>query len=394
MAVVGAGAPGDLIHVFDAGGSGVCDGTIDEAGNWSCGVAGAYDASATFTAIEENTRPRGEQVASVHRAGGLSVPSAAVQVTGASPPPPLLDPNWTFTLDGIDLSDIRPGDTFSIAAAGLPPGLVVSVVLHSDPVTIATTAVGGDGRFSTTATIPLNTEPGVHRIVVVLSGNGISPASKEAVVTIVGPVPPSTTGGTPSVVPASAPQANQPQSAAVQAPLLSVPAGVIEKPVPAKATEVAEHEAEEPSDEHEAAAEHEPAAEHEESGVAPNILTDALQPIQHVLANPATVASAFSIGLVLIVLAAVPGHLLNATIAEQYQRFSGPLARLRRPGWFAALTAWMAKRIGARGAPARRSSPRCSSASATRTSASTTIRCGSSSRCAIALFFVASCRRG
>src|SRR6185295_17493368 len=52
-----------------------------------------------------------------------------------------------------------------------------------------------------------------------------------------------------------------------------------------------------------------------------------------------------SIGLVLIILATTPAHLQNATIAEQYQRFSGRL-RFRAPRWFAGLTAWMSKESG------------------------------------------------
>jgi len=334
VAVTGAGVPGDRIHVFDAGGAGACDVTVDEAGNWGCGVAGPYVATATFTAIEENTLPRGEQVASVYRSGGLSAPSAAASVVSPAPvvvPQVVLDPNWTFTLHGIDLSHIRPGDTFAIAATGLPPGLDVSVELHSDPVMLATAKVGGDGSFSTTATIPLDILPGVHRIVVTLSGNGISPASKEAVVTIAAPVQPQVAGAVPVAGLAEAPQTVvRPGDATVRAPAVSVPPGVIEKPRATRVAPVAEPEAGEPS------------VEETESGLAPNILTEALQPIQHVLANPVTIASAISIGLVLIILAAIPAHLLNATIAEQYQRFSGRLARLRRPGWYTALSTWMA----------------------------------------------------
>ena len=93
-----------------------------------------------------------------------SSPSAAVSVTSSGttvepaatyptyPPtaPPrerrfVLDPNWTFRLDGLDLSNIRPGDTFTIAAEGLPAGLSVTVELHSDPVVLVTTTVGRDG---------------------------------------------------------------------------------------------------------------------------------------------------------------------------------------------------------------------------------------------------------
>ncbi|SIO04370.1 hypothetical protein [Agromyces cerinus] len=345
VALAGTGAPGDLVSVSDAAGNAVCDVAIDESGHWSCRVAGPNGTDAAFSAIEENTRSRGEQTASAYRAGALSAPSAATGVVAA---PIRLDPNWTFTLDGIDLRSIRPGARFSIRAAGLPPGLNVLVELHSDPVTLATGTVGGDGTFSAAATIPLDVQPGQHRIVVTLSGAGLSPAQKEAAVTIVSPP------GSPPVDPPARPPAVQPVVQPVAQPVVPVRGFVDGRPapVPLSAVVAAEArpvpaappaEAAEVEPEHEAVAEEEHAAEPAEGEVAPNILTGALRRIQDVVSNPATVASAFSMGLVLIVLAAAPAHLLNATIAEQYQRFSNRAARFRTPGWYAGLMAWMAK---------------------------------------------------
>ncbi|MBM7832319.1 hypothetical protein JOE59_003024 [Agromyces cerinus] len=346
VALGGTGAPGDTVTVSAAAGNRVCDVPIDESGHWSCRVAGRNGADAAFSAIEENTRSRGEQTASGYRAGALSAPSAATGVVAA---PIRLDPNWSFSLDGIDLRSIRPGTTFSVRAAGLPPGLNVLVELHSDPVTLATATVGGDGRFSATATIPHDVQPGQHRIVVTLSGAGITSAQKEAVVTIVSPPgspPVDPPARAPVVAPVVAPVAAAPVRGFVDgrvAPVAAVPLSAVvaaeARPGPA-APPAAVAEAE---PEHEPVAEEEHPAEHAEGEVAPNMLTGALQRIQDVVSNPAAVASAFSIGLVLIILAAVPAHLLNATIAEQYERFSGPLARFRRPAWFVALSAWMTK---------------------------------------------------
>ncbi|HXR44231.1 MAG TPA: hypothetical protein VN759_05445, partial [Pseudolysinimonas sp.] len=81
-------------------------------------------------------------------------------------------------------------------------------------------------------------------------------------------------------------------------------------------------------------------------GAEENILTHGLQSIADVAAHPGKIPAAFAIGLVLLLFAVLPAHLLNATLAEQYERFTRRVPALRRrPAWFARLTAWL------RGAP-------------------------------------------
>ena len=350
VAIGGTGVAGDAVEVEDAQGLTVCDVVIDESGRWGCSAVGPYDLAAAFTAMEENTGPPAEYAAG-YRSGGLSAWSAPVAVAPPVVVVPTLDPNWSFTLGDIDRSAIRPGASFSVTAGGLPPGLHVLIELHSDPVTISSASVGADGGFAAAATIPLDVALGQHRIAVTLSGAGIS-AQKDLAITIVGP-PASPPVVPPAVVPVVRPvAAPSPVPLGVQ-PIAVVPVSAVVEAeggvVPSATVTTPEEHAvavePEPEAHVEAEGEHadEHAAESSEGEVDPNILTDALQPIQHVLANPATVASAFSIGLVLVVLAAAPAHLLNATITEQYQRFSARAARFRIPRWYVALSAWMAR---------------------------------------------------
>ncbi|QAY73354.1 hypothetical protein ET445_08355 [Agromyces protaetiae] len=329
LAVSGSGgSAGDAVHVLDASWSLVCDATVDGAGAWVCAAGGPFTAGASLVAVEEDAHS-GCWSGFCRVPGGLSAVSGPVQTTAAPVAPRIVvDPAWAFSIAGIDLSSIHPGDAFSISGSHLPPGLDVSVVLHSDPVTLATTAVGGDGAFAARATVPVGTEPGVHRVVVTLSGQGIEPTSKEVQVTVAAvPVAAAAqalvaastgTGLTPSFVP----------------PLAAAPAAAppTEREEPVEHVAEAEHEAEPP----------EPHGL--EGELEPNILTDALEPITVVFTNPQAVASSFAIGLVLIILAMVPAHLLNATIAEQYQRFGGRFANVRRPRWYDRLVAWLGSR--------------------------------------------------
>lgn len=62
------------------------------------------------------------------------------------------------------------GGTIVVAGTAFEPGTAVKVELHSDPVELAATTVGGDGAFSITATIPTSTPAGAHEIVVTSGG--------------------------------------------------------------------------------------------------------------------------------------------------------------------------------------------------------------------------------
>jgi MFS family permease len=74
---------------------------------------------------------------------------------------------------------------------------------------------------------------------------------------------------------------------------------------------------------------------------ASNILTHGLSTIASVISNPAKIPAALEIGLVLLIFAVLPGHLLNATLADQYERFIArrPKRQRHAPAWWVDLHA-------------------------------------------------------
>jgi chondroitin AC lyase len=67
------------------------------------------------------------------------------------------------------------GGKITVLGVAFDPGTVVTVELHSDPVELGTVTVDGTGAFSLTATIPADTDPGEHEIVVL--GGGVELAT-------------------------------------------------------------------------------------------------------------------------------------------------------------------------------------------------------------------------
>jgi len=61
--------------------------------------------------------------------------------------------------------ELRAGEPLTLAATGFAPGERVEIVLHSTPVLLATVDADGDGAIRTVVTIPADTTPGAHRLV-------------------------------------------------------------------------------------------------------------------------------------------------------------------------------------------------------------------------------------
>lgn len=74
------------------------------------------------------------------------------------------------------------GGTMTISGDGFAPGASLTIVLHSDPVALATATADANGAYSVTVTIPAGTTAGTHQIVV--SGLGPDGQPRESVVTI------------------------------------------------------------------------------------------------------------------------------------------------------------------------------------------------------------------
>ncbi|HEX4444877.1 MAG TPA: hypothetical protein VHZ81_15005 [Galbitalea sp.] len=216
----------------------------------------------------------------------------AASITPSDLTPGDTTPNWSFTVSG-DLTDLHPGDTITISGQGLPAGTSLDSVLHSIPTDLGTVVAAGDGTFTQTVAIPQDVIPGAHTIQVTASGPGLVPTTKQQAVTITA-VP--TSGGTTTLKPPSG----------VKAAGTGAGTGTSGN-----------------------------------AAIQPNILTQALTPFADVAVHPGKIVSAIEIGLILLLLAVLPAHLLNATIAEQSDRFERRFKRFpKRPRWLTALVGW------------------------------------------------------
>jgi hypothetical protein len=284
------------------------DGTVDD---WTCTTSalgyGAHTISASVqdqgAATIDDFAVGDNEPYGVYLTGGLSPATAIGTVTFSAPgstttpatpatPQGLTIPNWSFTVDG-ELTNLHPGDTITISGTGLPGGTTLDSILHSVPTDLGTVVAAADGTFTQTVTIPNDVGIGAHTIEVTATGPGLTTTTKQQAITVTS-VPAAASGGSGKTnVDTTKPTATHGASGG-------------------------------------------------ESGtaIAPNILTRALTPFADVALHPNKIVSAFEIGLVLLLLAVLPAHLLNATISEQSERFERRFGKIRAPGWLTRLVVW------------------------------------------------------
>ena len=337
----GAGVAGDRVSV-GGGDDRTCSATVGGSGTWSCTSGTLKPGDHTFTAIQvdRTSGGSGSVDCATYIPGGISPRTDPVSVTVAAPAPPgpvTIDPNsWSFGIFGVDLSKLHLGDHFTISGHGLPTGLSILIELHSTPVVLGAATVGQDGSFSLDAVVPTDTVPGGHDVIVSVSGPGIVPAQKSVHVTVLAEQPAVTPAGVPSPEPIPAPvptplAADAPVVAPVAIPLAAVPFVAVKPPAATQTGSAS------PGTKPDAG----PAAT-KPATVAPNILTNAIRTFQDILAHPQKVSTSVAIGLVLIIFATLPAHLLNATLSEQYERFARRLPKPKKPPhWLEAVTAWL-----------------------------------------------------
>ena len=303
-AIFGSDAP---VDVFDGSGTFLCEATPvnDDTGDWSCTTPDlGIGTHQLFAAVKDlgagNNDCDGECDDVYYILGAYSKLSAPLTAIFTAPAPTTggsgtddTTPNWSFTIGG-DLANVHPGDTLDISGSGLPAGTSLDTILHSVPTDLGTVVAAADGTFDQTVTVPADTELGDHTIMVTASGPGIVTTTKQQAITVTAaPVPASGSTGKTTGSDSSKPTAT-----------------------------------------------HGAGTGDPGTGIAPNILTRALTPIADVAVHPNKIISAFEIGLVLLLLAVLPAHLLNATIAEQSDRFERRFPKARSPRWLTALVGW------------------------------------------------------
>ena len=307
------GTDGDLIHVTLNNGTPVCDSVV-AGGVWSCPGATPPTTPGTYhyVVVEQAAHSGAQSAASASAAfeiapSGTPVPTSSAGGTVPAPSPsaskksfslPTLA-TWAFTVLGIDLNHVHPGDHFTVTGTDLPPGATITGELHSTAVPVGSATVAKDGSFVLPVTVPMDFEAGPHELVLTLTDpTGVAVAAQQPLI----------------VVPATADVGTSGDSSATEAP------NVEGSPGSRTSTD--------------------PLGSDSASGGS-NILTHGLNSIADVLAHPAKIPAAIEIGLVLLIFAVLPGHLLNATLAEQYERFMErrPHRRRAAPGWWVKLHA-------------------------------------------------------
>ena len=309
-AISGTGVDGDVVQAGEER-LALCTATVT-AGTWSCDAHPGVGPHTLSAVQSDQGAGRNDAILEgdpgiVYLTGGTSAAGASVAVTLAAPATPavpgtkLTTPVWTFSIDGIDTSNLHPGDTFTASGSGLPGGATVAFVLHSTPVTLGQTTVARDGTFTFQGTIPLDTEPGAHQIIATLSGSGLVSTTNAKDVKVA-----------TAVAPASATDT-----------------------LPKTESGSGDASADATGGTHESRDQLQPEVE-------PNVLTDGLDSIGDVVQHPGKIPAAVAIGLVLLVLGVLPAHLLDATVAEQYERLGRRFPRLaKRPAWLERFQGWL-----------------------------------------------------
>lgn len=301
----GAGTPGYVARVHDAGGVIRCTDAVNEIGAWSCTyspAAGESTWQATqlsqgFVANPGGGGPVGSyQGISAYSAGiGVVVPAAAVAPTPTPSPTPLV-----WSLKGLNKSELIPGETIILSSEGLPPGATIDVEINSTPRALGSTVVADDGTFSMPVTIPLDMEPGSHTLVVTLTPLGGSPSVLSQPVAIL-PLAPEK---------AIAPE-QEPKSEVMEATGSGSGSGFT-------------------------------STDRSDPG-APSSITESVGTWRDIIANPMTLLGAAGLGLALLLLVAFPAELLNSTLSSNSQRLGRGFAAIesavnRATGWFISVT--------------------------------------------------------
>ena len=297
------------VVVMDQNGTRLCTSHVvpgrgESPGTWACTTSVLPYGTTTLSAVGEDLGAYTDDVGpgEYYVTGGLSAAYILDPITFTAPvvpgpgdtTPGDTTPTWSFTIGG-DLTDVHPGDTLDISGSGLPAGTSLDTILHSVPTDLGAVVAAADGTFAQTVTIPTDTELGAHTILVTASGAGITTTTKQQAITV-------------TAVPASAGSSS----------------GSSGKSDVTTTKPTATHDAGDGSG----------------TGIAPNILTRALTPFADIAVHPNKIISAFEIGLVLLLLAVLPAHLLNATIAEQSERFERRFPKLHAPRWLTTLIGW------------------------------------------------------
>jgi hypothetical protein len=286
----GRGTSGNTVTVINGAGTPICTTTI-VAGTWSCSVAlGAGTAEYRVVEIDAASgarSPLSTAVTLTTTAPAIAPLPTPTPTPSATPKPPF---TWNLVITGVN-GPLRPGQTVGLSSSGIPAGSTVDAELHSTPRHLGTTTVKPDGTFTFTVRIPLDTEPGEHRIVVTLTAPGEEPSVVESPVAI-------------ELEPEAESRAGE--TVEKDDPRL---AGLFGEPV------------------------------NRDDPAAPTALTGSLPTLLDVLTSPAALGVAAGLALMILLLVAIPAEVLNSTIESNTSRFGRFFARIE--SWINRGTEWL-----------------------------------------------------
>jgi hypothetical protein len=272
IAMSGAATPGDTVRIVGGSGATLCQATATGAGTWGCGFAASTETSARAISIDPQSG--GLSAYSASRSIPVFVAPPPDEPTPPAPPAPDLPTlvQWLLNFDG-DLTNLKPGDTFSMTIEGMPRGWVIEVVMHSTPRSLGTAIATGDPQ-TLTLTVPEDIEVGAHRIeVIVTSPLGVT-HTQDFDATVISDVKP------------------------------------IEKEEETETEEAGSTDGSGVSG----------GAADRSNPAAPSALTNSIAPLWQIIDNPVTIAIAGGLALALLFLVALPTELLNSSLSSNSSR--------------------------------------------------------------------------
>jgi hypothetical protein len=279
LTATGSGVDGDEIRVVDQGGSTLCT-TVVASGTWGCSFPRGTSTAARAFAIDPAS-------------GGMSAYSSALPVPAAVVPPtppttptaptapiapvlptlPLTPATVNLLVEFPDLSNLKPGQHFTVTISALPEGWNVEVIMHSTPRSLGTATATG-APMTLDLTVPKDIEPGPHRLEVVATTPLGTSYFENADANVVG-------GTDPVDEPTEEPDGEETGSGGAGGA-----GGAVDRGDPG----------------------------------APSALTDSIAPLARIIDNPVSIAIAGGLALALLFLVALPTELLNSSLSSNSSR--------------------------------------------------------------------------
>jgi hypothetical protein len=272
----GAATPGDAIRIVRDTGTTLCTTTATGEGAWACAFPKSSASTARAIAVDPASGGMSAYSSSRNIPIFIAPPTPPTTPTTPTPAAPAAGPElptlvtWFLEFGG-DLSNLKPGDTFTLNVSGMPEGTEIEVWMHSTPRLLGT-ATGTGAPMQMELTVPDDIESGPHEIEMV----AITPLGTNYFftndATVIGGVDP------------------------------------------------AEGAGEEPTDGEGVTGQGGAGSADRGDAAAPSALTGSLAPVAQIVANPVTIAIAGGLALALLLLVALPTELLNSSLSSNTSR--------------------------------------------------------------------------